>query len=90
VSFWSVNFGVIVTVVVLELIIVSRIKLRHNKKIKLGMLDNLDDDDFVVTPDIATKLMIASLLAGTLAAMVGIGGGLVVLPILLTTGLPAL
>jgi len=54
------------------------------------MLDNLDDDDFVVTPDIATKLMIASLLAGTLAAMVGIGGGLVVLPILLTTGLPAL
>ena len=49
-----------------------------------------DNKDFVITPKIATKLMIASIIAGILATMVGIGGGLVVLPILLSIGVPAL
>jgi uncharacterized membrane protein YfcA len=46
--------------------------------------------EFIITPKIATKLMIVSMVAGILAVMVGIGGGLVVLPILLSIGVPAL
>ena len=33
------------------------------------MNSNLDDEDFLVTPDLATKLMIGSITAGTLAAI---------------------
>ena len=46
--------------------------------------------DFVITPKMATKLMVVSIVAGILATMVGIGGGLVVLPILLSLEVPGL
>ena len=49
-----------------------------------------DNSNFVITPAIATKLLISSIVAGILATMVGIGGGLVVLPILLNIGVPSL
>ena len=44
----------------------------------------------MITPKIAVKLLISSVIAGMLATMVGIGGGLIILPILLSFGVPAL
>ena len=73
----------------ISICLTSLIKKNYKEKLELNMFVG-DNKDFVITPKIATKLMIASIIAGILATMVGIGGGLVVLPILLSIGVPAL
>ena len=89
-GYWSINVGVVVICLIIDVLIVKNISLVYEKKKDVGMVQRKSKDYFVVTPDLATKLLICSFIAGILAAMVGIGGGLVVLPILLSTGLPSI
>ncbi len=88
-AYWGINAGMVVTCFAISICLTSLIKKNFKEKKRLNMFEG-DKKDFIITPKIATKLMIVSMVAGILATMVGIGGGLVVLPILLSIGVPAL
>jgi uncharacterized membrane protein YfcA len=64
------------------------LKREHQNRIKIGY--EYKTNDFKITPDIAGQLVKNSIIAGTLASMVGIGGGLVIVPLLLTIEVPTL
>jgi len=62
---------------------------RYNKKdaIKEKLKYNFHKNDYRITPKSTMNISLFSIIAGTLAGMLGIGGGMVINPLLLELGL---
>lgn len=85
--FWVIELGFIVFCGVMVAVSIRMLRAEQNLKIKYGNV-NLVESDIIFDKRNTTILLLLGFMGGILAGALGLGGGVIFNPVLLTMGLP--
>jgi len=84
-GYWILNLSMFVICAICIKILIDRFSVRDALKDRLGY--KFHPSEYRISPSSAINISGASLIAGTLAGLLGIGGGMVINPLLLELGM---
>jgi hypothetical protein len=87
VSYWVVQFSFILFCLLMALLAIRMLKSEQELKIKYGSI-NLVESDILLNKSNIMILVVLGFMGGLIAGALGLGGGVIFNPVLLTMGLP--
>jgi len=84
-AYWSLNIAMFVICAAYIKVLIDRYTELDAKKVRLNYI--FHKSEYRISPKSAMQISFFSIIAGTLAGMLGIGGGMVINPLLLELGM---